>query len=101
LDETLHLVQLVTDSTTKLFDAQLLALEQTKLLLHDQDDTAVRNNQLQLHESLSFTRHYLPFLRDLFVVDRKGMPLITASTFPAPTISLVDRDYYRFFREGH
>ncbi|HET6608109.1 MAG TPA: response regulator [Rhodopila sp.] len=101
LDETLHLVQLVSDSATKLFDAQLLALEQTKLLLHDQDDTAVRANQLELHESLSFTRHYLPFLRDLFVVDRHGMPLITASTFPAPTTPLVERDYYRYFQEGH
>jgi two-component system NtrC family sensor kinase len=101
LDETLHLVQLVTDNATKLFDAQLLALEQTKLLLHDQDDATVRSNQLELHESLSFTRHYLPFLRDLFVVDRKGMPLIAASTFPTPTTSLVERDYYRYFRDGH
>jgi two-component system NtrC family sensor kinase len=101
LDETLHLMQLVSDSSAKLFDSQLLALEQTKLLLHDQDDASVRANQLELHESLSFTSHYLPFLRDLFVVDRRGLPLVSASMYPAPTTPLVERDYYRYFRGGH
>jgi two-component system NtrC family sensor kinase len=101
LEETLHLTQLVSDGTAKLFDAQLLALEQTKLLLHDQDDAAVRANQLELHENLSFTQHYLPFLRNLFVVDRRGLPLVTAFTYPAPTTPLVERDYYRYFLEGH
>jgi two-component system NtrC family sensor kinase len=100
-DETLHLLQLVTDSSAKLFDAQLLALEQTKLLLRDSDDAAVRANQQALHESLSFTRHYLPFLRDLFVVDRRGVPLVTAATYPAPATPLIERDYFRYFHNGH
>ncbi len=101
LDETLHLMRLVSDSSAKLFDTQLLALDQTKLLLLAQDDATVHANQMELHESLSFTRHYLPFLRDLFVVDRRGLPLVSASNYPAPTASLVERDYYRYFRDGH
>ncbi|HVY14284.1 MAG TPA: response regulator [Rhodopila sp.] len=100
-DETTHLLQLVTDSSAKLFDSQLLALEQTKLLLRDATDADVRANEERLHDNLSFTRHYLPFLRDLFVVDRNGVPLVTASRYPAPKTPLIERDYFRYFRDGH
>jgi two-component system, NtrC family, sensor kinase len=100
-NDTMRLLELVSDSTTKLFDLQVLALQQTKLLLNDHSDAEIRQHQAELHDNLTVIQHYLPFLRDLFVVDKNGMTLLSAATFPPPTKPLTDRDYYQYFRQGH
>ena len=100
-NDTMRLLELVTDSTSKLFDQQVLALQQTRLLLNDRTDSDIRQHQAELHDDLTVIQHYLPFLRDLFVVDKNGMPLLSAETYPPPTTPLSDRDYYQYFRQGH
>ncbi len=42
----------------------------------------------------------LPQLRDLWVVNAAGMPLVSATIQPMPKLDLSDRDYFRIYRDN-
>jgi two-component system, NtrC family, sensor kinase len=101
LDQTVRLVDLVYESASKLFDAQLLAAEQTTLMVGTMDDDAVAAGQWDMHTRLEAMLRYLPHLRDVYVVNRAGHSIVDGTRFPAPsTNDLTKRDYFRYFRDG-
>jgi two-component system NtrC family sensor kinase len=100
LDQTVRLVDLVYESVSRLFDAQLLAAEQASLLVGTMDDDAVTANELDIHKRLEAMLRYLPHLRDVYVINRDGHTVVDGTRFPAPGSSVTDRDYFRFFSNG-
>src|SRR4051794_8674846 len=74
--QTARLVDLFYESTSKLFDAQRLALEQVRLTVEPMDDAAIAVDNRALHDRLAAMLHFLPHLRDLYVVDRHGHGLV-------------------------
>jgi two-component system NtrC family sensor kinase len=99
--ETIRIVDLVYESTAKLFGAQLLALEQTRLMIEGMDDAAIEAQQRELHDRLAAMLRYLPHLRDIYVVSRQGLTLVDGTWFPMPSVNDVsERDYFAFFRNG-
>jgi two-component system NtrC family sensor kinase len=100
-DQTDRLVDLLYESTSKLVDGQLLALDQLRLTVEALDDGAITARQHELHDHLAAMLHYLPHLRDLYVLGRTGGALVDGIIYPAPMASLASgRDYFRYFENG-
>ncbi|MBN8930100.1 MAG: hypothetical protein BGO51_23000 [Rhodospirillales bacterium 69-11] len=100
-DRTARLNDLVYESVSKLFDAQLLAVEQVQELTEDLDDAAILARAPELHARLARMLVRLPQLRDLFVVGKDGRALVSGTVLPAPhDTDLNDRDYVRHFATG-
>jgi two-component system NtrC family sensor kinase len=100
-DETIRIIGLVYESTAKLFGAQLLAIEQTRLMIGAMDDSAIAAAEHELHDRLAAMLRYLPHLRDLYVVSRFGRTIVDGTRYPAPSMNDVNgRDYFDFFRDG-
>ncbi|MBN8871286.1 MAG: response regulator [Rhodospirillales bacterium] len=100
-DRMARLNDLVHESVSKLFDAQLLAVEQVQQLTDDLDDAEIHAREPELHARIAAMLARLPQVRDLFVVSRDGHSLVSGTVLPAPSgTDLSDRDYYRHFAEG-
>ena len=100
-DETDRIADLVYESTSKLFYAQLLALEQVKLTIAPLDDSAIQANEHELHDRLAAMLRYLPHLRDLYFVDRYGHSGVAATRYPtSAAVDVTGRDYFQYFRNG-
>jgi two-component system NtrC family sensor kinase len=101
LEQTIRLVDLVYESTSKLIGAQLLATEQTELMIGAKDDRTIAREQSELHTRLQSMLRFLPHLRDIYVIDRDGHDLVDGNVYPTPNATdLTGRDYYRYFRDG-
>jgi two-component system NtrC family sensor kinase len=100
-DRMARLNDLVHESVSKLFDAQLLAVEEVQQLTGTLDDAAIRARESELHARIAAMLVRLPQVRDLFVVSREGHALVSGTVLPAPIqTDLSDRDYYRYFAQG-
>jgi two-component system NtrC family sensor kinase len=100
-DQTIRLVDLVYESTSKLIGAQLLATEQTELMIGGKDDGTITREQPELHARLRAMLRFLPHLRDIYVIDRDGHDLVDADRYPAPGgPAVTGRDYFRYFKDG-
>jgi len=101
MDQTIRLVDLVYESASKLFEAQLLATDQVRLMIGTRDDAQVIAEQQDLHLRLQAMLRYLPHLRTLFVVTRDGRAIVDGDRYPAPAANgLSERDYFTYFRDG-
>jgi two-component system, NtrC family, sensor kinase len=100
-DETDRIVDLVYESTSKLFEAQLLALEQVRLTIAPLDDSAIAANEHELHDRLAAMLRHLPHLRDLYFITRYGHSGVDATRYPtAAANDVTGRDYFQYFRNG-
>jgi two-component system, NtrC family, sensor kinase len=100
-DQTDRLVDLLYEGTSKLIDAQLLALDQLRLTVEPLDDSVITTRQRELHDRLAAMLHYLPHLRDLYVVGRTGEGLLDGTTYPVPIADFAQgRDFFQYFEGG-
>ena len=100
-DSTARLADLVYEGVSKLFDAQLLVLEQAQALTEGLDATQLAAHQDEVHRRLSAMLAHLPHVRDAFIVGPEGRAVIDGVNFPAPYGNdLTDRDYVQYFRDG-
>jgi signal transduction histidine kinase/CheY-like chemotaxis protein len=84
----------------KVFETTELIIDQIDGLLGSLDDDAVRAGERALHERLAAFVRNRPQIRDVWVVDARGKPLLSAVQFPVPRdLDLSDRDYYSGTRE--
>jgi two-component system NtrC family sensor kinase len=99
-DKSTRLVDLLHESTSKLFQTQLLALEQIGLILDGLDSAAIADRQSQLHDRLQALLRYLPQTQDLFVVQEDGHVAVSGLFYPAQSFDLSNRDFFDYFRRG-
>ncbi len=85
----------------KVFDSQRLAALYVDELLRQQDDSAMRASESDLHLSLKKLAEALPQIEDIWVLAADSKPLVSAYTFPVPRdADLNHREYFRVHRDG-
>ncbi|MFL5283450.1 MAG: ATP-binding protein [Rhodopila sp.] len=100
-DKTTRLVDLLYESTSKLFETQSLAIEQIGLMLDGLDPAAITANESQFHDRLRAMLHYLPQTRNLFVVQQNGHAILSGSSYLAHSeFDMSNRDYFDYFQRG-
>jgi two-component system NtrC family sensor kinase len=100
-DSTSRLTDLIYESVSKLFAAQLLVLDEAQALTEGLDDDALRAHEADLHPLMASMLKRLPAVRDVFVVGRAGRAIVDGVRFPSPYGNdLSDRDYVQFVRNG-
>lgn len=76
---------------------RLAALLVDRVLAARSDDE-IRAEEAALHDQLRGLLPLLPLVQTTFVSDRDGMPLVSATTFPVPRVSIADREWVRELR---
>lgn len=100
-DKSARTVDLAYESTSRLFDTNLLVLDQAQQLTAGLDDAAITAHQSELHQRLAAMLPFMPHVRDVFVVGRDGRVIVDSLTDPAPGgLDLNDCDYVRYFMQG-
>lgn len=83
LDTSEGLIERVSDLTTAAGDTQ-----------------QITERQAQLHAQLAAIAGNKPQLQGIFVFGPDGLPKVASRFFPAPKVSVADRDYFRWHAEG-
>jgi two-component system, NtrC family, sensor kinase len=100
-DKSTRLVDLLHESTSKLFETQFLALEQIGLMLEGLDSTTIAARESQFHDRLQAMLRYLPHTQDLFVVRENGHVAVSGLFYPAhSSFDMSNRDYFAWFQRG-
>ncbi len=89
----------VYEHALKVFDTFELSARYLDELTANQSDAEIRQDEAELSTRLKSVTNKLPQLRDLWVVNAAGVPLLSATIHPMPKIDLSDRDYFRVHRD--
>lgn len=61
-------------------------------------DEDIRAREAALHGQLRELLPLLPLAQGTYVIDRNGVPLVSATTYPVPQVSVADREWVRDLR---
>lgn len=89
----------IYEHALKVFETFELSARYTDELTAETSDAEIRKNEANLHSRLKSITDKMPQLRDLWVIDAAGTPLVSGTIYPMPKINLSDRDYFRIQRE--
>ncbi len=83
------------EHATKVFETHSLILQQVLRLIGGMSDEQIRGSEKRLHDDLSAMIAGFPQIKDVFVHDRHGLPLVSTGAYPVPhDLSVADRDYF-------
>ena len=83
------------EHATKVFETHSLILQQVVRLVGGMSDEQIRGSEKRLHDDLAAMIAGFPQIKDVFVHDRHGLPLVSTGAFPVPhDLSVADRDYF-------
>jgi two-component system NtrC family sensor kinase len=100
-DRASHLTELIYESVSRLLDAQLLVLEQARVLTDGMDAATLKAHEQAVHTSLAAMLRRLPHVQDVFIVGPDGHVAVDGIRYPEPgNVDLNDRDYVRHFAQG-
>ncbi|MBV8534968.1 MAG: hybrid sensor histidine kinase/response regulator, partial [Alphaproteobacteria bacterium] len=90
------------EHATKVFETHSLILQQVVRLIGGMSDEQIRASEKHLHDDLAAMIAGFPQIKDVFVHDRLGLPLVSTGTYPVPhDLSVADRDYFVRQAEGN
>ncbi|MCP8937256.1 ATP-binding protein [Alsobacter sp. SYSU M60028] len=93
ITQTLDLVQ---EHTLKTFETVSLVAEGVDQLVSAMSDADIRRSEADLHLRLRRIADTLAQVEDIWIFDAEGVPLVSASLYPAPkSLSAADRDYFQ------
>src|SRR5262249_33552017 len=90
----------VYEHALKVFETFELSSRYLDELTDDQSDAEIRKEDTELSAGLKSITDKLPHLRDLWVINAAGTPLVSATIRPMPKMDLSDRDYFRVHRDN-
>ena len=91
--QTLDLTQ---EHALKTFETLKLVADQVDQFLDTFTDQDIRRSEADLHQRLLRIRSSLQQVQDIWVIDTRGVPLVSSSAFPASAaLSRADRDYFK------
>ena len=97
LETTLGVIH---EHALKVFETFELTARYTDELFADVSDEQMIASEAHYHERLKVLTDTLPQLRDIWVIDRAGHPLVSGTLFPMPRhLDLSDRDFFAFLRD--
>ena len=83
------------EHATKVFETHGLVLQQVAKLIGGLSDEQIRASEKRLHDDMTQMIAGFPQIKDVFVHDRHGLPLVSSAAYPAPSdLSVADRDYF-------
>jgi two-component system NtrC family sensor kinase len=93
-------VDIVHEHASKVFDTFETSERFMEALFEDQTDAQIREREKYFSDRLRSVIDQLPQLRDLWVIDADGHPLVSGTIYPMPPdLSLSDRDYFKAHKE--
>ena len=91
---------IIYEHATKVFDTFELAAHYSDEVFEDLSDEQIVANEAGYHARLKVLTDALPQLRDIWVVDRDGHPLVSGTIFPMNhAIDVSDREFFIFHRD--
>ena len=104
LDEARDRVQrdlnTIYEHALKVFETFELSSRYLDELTAASSDADISKNEPVLSARLKSITDKLPQLRDLWVINAAGMPLVSATISPMPKLNLSDREYFRAHRDN-
>ena len=98
LDTTLGVIY---EHALKVFETFELTARYTDELFEGVSDEEIVASHATYHQRLKVLIDTLPQLRDLWVIDRNGRPLVSGTIFPLPAhLDVSGRDYFAFHRDN-
>jgi len=91
---------IVYEHAQKVFETFEFSARYLDELLDDAQAAKIRSEEVSYYERLRTQVRALRQLRDLWVIDRDGYPIVSGTVFPMPRMDLKDRSYYRVHRDG-
>ncbi len=86
----------VTEHATKVFETFEIASIYVDQLIGDVSNEEIRLAEPRYHQRLKRLTDTLPQLRDIFVIDPEGHPIVSGTIYPFPhSIDLSDREFYQ------
>ena len=85
----------ITEHALKVFETFELSAIYLDELIAGLTDEQIRNNEREYSARLGTITKTMPQLRDLWVIDPNGFPVVSGTVFPMPRIDLSDREYFR------
>lgn len=94
-------VDILYEHATKVFETQQLAASEVNQLVHGLSDAEIVAREPELHNRLKTIAGRLDQMLDIWVVDGRGHPLVTAKFEPVDkSLDLSDRTYFSVQRNG-
>ena len=91
---------IVQEHAQKVFETFEFSARYLDEMLDDAGSEQIRANEAMYSERLRAMTNSLPQLRDIWIVDADGHPVVSGTIFPMPRIDLSDRDYFRVHKNG-
>ncbi len=91
---------IVQEHAQKVFETFEFSARYLDEMLDDASSTQIRANEAMYSERLRAMTNSLPQLRDLWIVDADGYPIVSGTIFPMPRIDLSDRNYFKVHKDG-
>jgi signal transduction histidine kinase/ActR/RegA family two-component response regulator len=95
-----HSVDVIHAHAARVFESHLLIAGQVDAILQGMADDDIRRQEVALNARFKLISDRLPQIQDIWVLDARGRPLVTANFMPVPAgLDLSDRDYFRAQRD--
>jgi two-component system NtrC family sensor kinase len=89
----------IYEHALKVFETFDLSARYVDELLAGASNEKIRADEARYHGRLKALTDTLPQLRDIWVLDSSGAPLVSGTIFPMPKIDLSDRPYFSVHKE--
>jgi two-component system NtrC family sensor kinase len=86
---------IVHEHASKVFETFEFASRYLEEISENLSVEQIRANEASLSERLRAMTMSMPQLRDLWIIDANGQPLVSGTVFPMPKLDLTDRDYFK------
>jgi two-component system, NtrC family, sensor kinase len=90
----------VTEHALKVFETFELSAAYLDEMLSNVTDEEIRQSEREYSTRLHNIAATLPQLRDLWVIDADGYPVVSGTVFPMPRVDLSDREYFRVHKNN-
>lgn len=90
----------IYEHAVKVFETFDLSARYLDEILSDVSDAEIRANEPTFNAKLKAVQESLPQLRDIWVIDAQGLPMVSGTVFPMPQVNLSDRRYFAVHKNG-
>ncbi len=100
-DRLQRTVDTMQEHAIKVFETFAISERYMEEMFNAASNADIRARELEYSQRIRNFIHDLPQLRDLWVIDADGHPLVSGTVYPMPpTLALADRDYFAVHKNG-
>ncbi|MDO9412358.1 MAG: ATP-binding protein [Pseudolabrys sp.] len=101
-DRLQRTVDVMHEHAVKVFETFAISERYLEEMLNNVSNNDITANEVAYNARIRNFISTLPQLRDLWVIDADGHPLVSGTVFPMPrTMALADRDYFTVHKSGN